>query len=135
MESIVEFALEPCSLNGVSVMSYSFPLTFTGGARTGRVHSSWPFAKLTIDQDTLRLNANLGEYVFLASDPLEIKTERHFLLRIPIGVRFHHSKEGTPSVLVFWTFRVNALFAILKETGFSEKCIGCADEIRGGMAR
>ena len=99
-------------------MAHAFPITITGGARTGWVHSSWPFARLTIWEDTLQLNAHLREYVFSAHEPLDIRVERHWLFGVAIGVRIIHSQAETPPVIVFWTFRVGRITALLGETPF-----------------
>jgi hypothetical protein len=103
-------------------MSNSLPIIITGGARAGRSHSSWPFAKLTIEKDTLYLEVpSHSDFVFSAKEELTICVEKHMLFRLPIGIRIHHQQGDTPQPIVFWYLRPQKLMNILRGTDFAEK--------------
>ena len=103
-------------------MFNALPIVITGGVRVGWKNSSWPFAKLTIEKDTLYLQGPLqSNLVFSAKEELEICVEKHCLLGLPIGIRIHHQQRETPEPIVFWYLRPKKLMNILKGTDFREK--------------
>ena len=102
-------------------MSFIAPIILTGGAKTGLVHSSWPFARLIIEPTQLVLHAHLKEFVFSSEDELEIAVARHVLFRIPTGIQILHNNPDYPDRVVFWYLRTQKLLDYLSITEFADK--------------
>lgn len=91
----------------------------TGGARIGMMNATWPFAKLTVTQDRLTLNATiLGKFTFKSTDIIAIQP----YTVIPFfgqGIRIQHRNGAYNSKIIFWTFKSPAtLISEIKQTGF-----------------
>lgn len=92
----------------------------TGGARIGIANATWPFAKLTVNKDTLTLNAGLiGKLIFYPSNIISIEPYIGTTATIGQGVKINHNVSGYNSKVVFIT-RGNAADLINKiaQTGF-----------------
>ncbi|WP_426671335.1 hypothetical protein ACPPVU_08870 [Mucilaginibacter sp. McL0603] len=91
----------------------------TGGARIGMANATWPFAKLTVNKDTLTLNAGiLGKLVFNPSNIVSIEPYSGITV-IGSGIQINHNVSGYNPKVIFWTFD-NPLVLInkIKQTGF-----------------
>lgn len=94
----------------------------TGGAQIGWVNATWPFARLSAQQNQLVLNASLiGKYSFTPEQVVAI--EKYTL--IPLlgwGLRIHHNIPTYPKKIVFWCFgSPQSLIGKIEETGFVAK--------------
>ncbi|NJO86834.1 MAG: hypothetical protein HC821_01915 [Lewinella sp.] len=74
-----------------------------GGARVGGRKVAWPFARLTVSPEELRLNVRLvGKFSFTPSDVEALEA----LINYPLlgrGIRIHHQNPDYPELLVFYT--------------------------------
>jgi hypothetical protein len=74
-------------------------MTFTGGARLGWVHATWPFGRLKVSRDQLTISlAIVGQYTFAPSEVSELQ-------RCGIasnGVRIVHTRSDYPETIIFW---------------------------------
>lgn len=93
--------------------------TLTGGARIGNANASFPFAKLDVDKNVLKINASIvGNLVFQAKDIIELKPYKS----IPIignGIKVIHRIENYSSEVIFWTMKdPNIVLKEIEKTGF-----------------
>ncbi|WP_316634520.1 hypothetical protein [uncultured Flavobacterium sp.] len=93
--------------------------TLTGGARIGRANASYPFAKLDVDKNVLKINASIvGNLIFQAKDIIELKPYRS----IPVignGIKVIHRIESYNSEVIFWTFKdPDFVLKEIEKTGF-----------------
>lgn len=76
----------------------SATVEFTGGARLGWVHATWPFGRLSISPGRLRISlAFVGQYTFAPSEVSE-------LARFGIasnGIRIVHTRSDYPETIIF----------------------------------
>jgi len=70
-----------------------------GGARLDMFNASFPFAKLTVFRDALRLNCLGQEYVFPRSEVAALARHRGLF---STGLLIHHSVPRYPQLVVFW---------------------------------
>jgi len=88
----------------------------TGGARIGMARATWPFATLTVNRDTLRLNAGIiGDLIFSPADVISIEPYNVFVSQ---GIRINHSVGNYNKDVVFLTSGINALIEEIRQTGF-----------------
>jgi hypothetical protein len=89
----------------------------TGGARIGMANATWPFATLTVNKDTLQLNATiLGKLLFRPGDIVSIVPYSSF---ISSGLKINHRVAGYKDQVIFWTFGNSAdLIKRIEQTGF-----------------
>ncbi|MBN1378319.1 MAG: hypothetical protein JXA04_03705 [Gammaproteobacteria bacterium] len=79
-------------------------LMCTGGARIGWANATWPFAKLIVTAEKLKLNVSfLGGYEFHKGQIISIK-KYGFIPIIGRGIRIKHNIASYPQKIVFWTF-------------------------------
>jgi hypothetical protein len=77
-------------------------MTFSqiGGARLGLFNATWPFAKLVVDPEELRLTVLGIKFAFPRASITKISKYSRF---VSTGLRIEHSKKRVPSFIVFWT--------------------------------
>lgn len=93
--------------------------TLTGGARIGRANATYPFAKLFVEKNILKINASLvGNLVFQPQDIISIEP----YTMIPIlgqGIKINHCIENYNPKVIFWTFKdPNFVINEIKKVGF-----------------
>ncbi|CAN5189899.1 hypothetical protein BH10PSE17_BH10PSE17_18560 [soil metagenome] len=103
--------------------------SFIGGARMGWVNASWPFAKLTVRTDRVRL-ASLRTFDFAPQDVVGF--ERYgWVPVIATGVRIRHNRLDYPDRIVFWTLgRPQTVFEAIDEAGFVPSGRGIERSVR-----
>jgi hypothetical protein len=91
----------------------------TGGARIGMANASWPFAKLTVNKNTLILNAGLiGKLVFSPANIISIEPYNGTAL-FSSGIKINHNVNGYNPKVIFCTFdNPSALINRIAQTGF-----------------
>lgn len=94
--------------------------TKTGGARIGWLNTSWPFAHLSANHDTLTVSARpFGTYSFSPEQTLSV--EKYVL--IPVfawGIRVRHRVHDYPERIIFWSFgNPDELLAGIRNSGFT----------------
>lgn len=93
--------------------------TLTGGARIGKANASFPFAKLEVDKNVLKINASIiGNLIFRPKDIIELKPYKS----IPVignGIKVIHRIENYSSEVIFWTMKdPNIVLKEIEKTGF-----------------
>jgi len=91
----------------------------TGGARIGMMNATWPFAKLLVNKNELRLNASIiGNLSFTPPDIISIEPYTSIPL-LGRGIRIYHNVESYSPKVIFWTFSdPGVLIMRIKQTGF-----------------
>ncbi len=87
--------------------------TLTGGARIGRSYATFPFAKLFVDKNVLKINASIaGSLVFQPKDIISIEPYRQ-------GIRINHRVMNYNPKVIFSAFK-DPVFIIdeIKKVGF-----------------
>ena len=94
----------------------------TGGAKIGRVNTSYPFATLYVDENTLKIDASLaGNVIFQPQDIISIKPYKAIPL-IGQGIKILHRVENYKQNVIFWTTKdPEFVISQIKQTGFLEK--------------
>ncbi len=88
----------------------------TGGAKIGLGHTTWPFAKLTVNRNVLQLNASIiGNLYFRPSDIISIEPSS-FLSGG--GIKINHRVEKYSSKVIFFTLGGSDLINRIESTGF-----------------
>ena len=90
----------------------------TGGARIGWVNATWPFAKLTVTDQTLKLNVSfIGKYEFHKGDIIRI-TKYGLIPILASGIKIEHNIVSYPKSIIFWTLSSpKKLIASIEQTG------------------
>lgn len=91
-------------------------VAFTGGARLGWVHATWPFGRLSISPGQLTISlAFAGQYTFAPSEVSELQ-------RCGIasnGIRVVHTRPDCPETIIFWCGgRAQQVLDALARAGF-----------------
>lgn len=88
----------------------------TGGANIGFGRTTWPFAKLMVNKNELRLNASiLGNLYFRPSDIVSIEPPSLFFGG---GIKINHRVNGYSAKVVFLTFGSRDLIKRIEDSGF-----------------
>lgn len=88
----------------------------TGGANIGFGRASWPFAKLLVNKNELRLNASIiGNVYFRPSDIISIEPSSLFS---GAGIKINHRVNGYPAKVIFLTSGSRGLIKRIEDTGF-----------------
>jgi hypothetical protein len=92
-------------------------MTFSqiGGARLGLFNATWPFAKLVVEPEELKLSVLGIKFVFPKASITKIGKYTRF---VSTGLRIEHSKKRVPSFIVFWTPNFSALSKELAALGY-----------------
>lgn len=90
-------------------------MTFRGGARLGLFTATWPFARLTLDQDLLTLKVFSREYRLKKE---EVRGLEYFRGWFSVGVKVVHTTSDMDSHAVFWSFQPQKILNEAKELGF-----------------
>ncbi|MEM7370364.1 MAG: hypothetical protein AAF587_17275 [Bacteroidota bacterium] len=96
-------------------------LTFTGGARVGRLNASMPLAKLTVTPTRLELRAAvIGSFSFRPEDVISIQP----YVQIPVlgqGIKIVHRVKTYKPKMIFWSFQnPESMIQKIRETGFMD---------------
>lgn len=88
----------------------------TGGANIGFGRATWPFAKLLVNKNELRLNASIiGNLYFRPSDIISIEPSSLFS---GAGIKINHRVNGYSAKVVFLTSGRRDLIKRIESTGF-----------------
>jgi len=92
-------------------------VTETGGGAIGRIRATWPFARLNVNSNVLKLSISLmGTVVFRPSDIVSIEVINDIRGR---GIKIYHHVSGYNSNIVFYTKDdVGSLLESIRQTGF-----------------
>jgi len=108
---------------------YGSPIhTWTGGVRLDGYQATWPFAKLLMGPEALRLKLVFRpELVFHRGEIAQLHVYQN---SIPLvgklfnGIRFMHGKPGYPETVIFWYFGdVDAVARELVTRGFAAQMV------------
>jgi hypothetical protein len=72
-----------------------------GGARIGMMNATWPFAKLVVDTNELRLYSMLHRISFKKADIIKISVVSYVPF-IAQGIKFEHVVPKYNKHIVFW---------------------------------
>ena len=88
----------------------------TGGANIGFARATWPFAKLLVNKNELRLNASIiGNLYFRPSDIISIEPSSLFS---GAGIKINHRVNEYNAKIVFLTSGGRDLIKRIENTGF-----------------
>ena len=88
----------------------------TGGASIGFGRATWPFAKLLVNKNELRLNASIiGNVYFRASDIISIEPSSLFS---GAGIKINHRVNEYSAKVIFLTSGSRDLIKRIENTGF-----------------
>src|SRR6202012_6162260 len=88
----------------------------TGGANIGFGRATWPFAKLLVNKNELRLNASLlGNLTFRPSDIISIEPSSLFS---GAGIKINHRVNEYSAKVIFLTSGSRDLIKRIEDTGF-----------------
>jgi hypothetical protein len=88
----------------------------TGGANIGFCRATWPFAKLLVNKNELRLNASIiGNVYFRPSDVISIEPSSLFS---GAGIKINHRVNGYSRKVIFLTSGSRDLIKRIEDTGF-----------------
>ena len=88
----------------------------TGGANIGFGRATWPFAKLMVNKNELRLNASiLGNLYFRPSDIISIESSSLFS---GAGIKINHRINGYNAKVIFLTSGSRDLIKRIEDCGF-----------------
>ncbi len=88
----------------------------TGGGRFGKVRNSWPFVKLTIDDDGISMKTMLQEVRMKREWIQAIILQKYFFNYIFI---FKHNEPAIEKEIEFWSFSPNPVVIDLRSKGYS----------------
>jgi hypothetical protein len=88
----------------------------TGGAEIGMFRMTWPFAKLTVNKDLLKLSCSIaGTFYFTPADIISIEP---YGLLFKTGIKINHTVGKYNPKIIFTSTRGTQLINQIKQTGF-----------------
>jgi hypothetical protein len=87
-----------------------------GGGKFGKVQNSWPFVKLTIEDDSISMKTILQEVRLKREWIQAIILQKYFLNYRFI---FKHNEPTIDKVIEFWSFSPDPVVNALKSKGYS----------------
>ena len=89
----------------------------TGGAKVGMIRMTWPFAKLSVDKNTLKLDCSIaGTFIFRPGDVISIVPGGY---AFKTGIQIKHNVSDYYSTIIFTTTENAAgLIGRIEQTGF-----------------
>ena len=87
-----------------------------GGGKIGMVSSSWPFGKLSINDNEITLNIGIRDVQFKREDIQSILFKRGLINKRFI---FIHENKKIKKVVEFWTFSPDPVLADFRVAGYS----------------
>jgi hypothetical protein len=87
-----------------------------GGGKIGMVSSSWPFGKLSINDNEITLNIGIRDAKFKREDIQSILFKRGLINKRFI---FIHENKKIKKVVEFWTFSPDPVLADFRVEGYS----------------
>ena len=87
-----------------------------GGGKFGKVQNSWPFVKLTINNDGISMRTIIQEVQMKRGSIREIILQRGFFNSRFV---FKHDDPTIKQELEFWTFSPDSIANALKSQGYS----------------
>jgi hypothetical protein len=101
------------------------PYVETGGLRWGQslwsaANATWPFARIYVSADHLRLSVNVGKLWKRSFDfeRFEVRQIRRKRGLFSVGLIVEHGKPEYPPFILFWTFRYKILCGALRRLGY-----------------
>jgi hypothetical protein len=105
----------------------------TGGAKIGLAHATWPFAKLTVNKNQLRLSASIiGNLYFRPADIMSIEPSSLFS---GAGIKINHRVNGYSKKVIFLTTGGRNLIKQIEETGFLTNTSPIPAEVEAEIAK
>jgi hypothetical protein len=93
-------------------------MTFRGGARVGIFNATWPFAKLSMNGDSVRLKVFSKTYELKKNEVTRLEGFRGWFSS---GVKIMHSSTGLDPHVVFWSSSSHDILAVARKLGFEIK--------------
>jgi hypothetical protein len=103
----------------------------TGGARIGMMNASWPFAKLQVNKNELKLNVSImGNLHFTPSDVISIEPYQANQL-LGGGIKINHRVENYNEKVIFQGFGSSKdLISRIRQTGFLDNANTIPADVR-----
>ena len=92
-----------------------------GGGKFGKVQNSWPFVKLTINEDGISMRTIIQEVQLKRESIRAIILHRGFLNSRFV---FKHDDPAIKKEIEFWTFSPDSIANALKSQGYSVSEVG-----------
>jgi len=94
-------------------------MMFRGGLHVGdsyynAINATWPFAKLSIEKESIALFSPIGNPRFSHTQITKLSKYSGFFSK---GLKIEHTADQPPFI-VFWTFDLPAVKRCLEENGF-----------------
>ena len=86
-----------------------------GGTRLGFFNATWPFAKISVSQDTLELKCFSKKYKFEKDQIIDLREYNGMMSK---GLLIEHKLNDYPEHIVFWTFKFERLKHSLEKFGY-----------------
>ncbi|MFD2287007.1 hypothetical protein GJU39_09655 [Pedobacter petrophilus] len=108
-----------------------FEIEELGGAYIGNGRATWPFAKLMVNKNELRLNASiLGNLYFRPADILSIELFSGFLRS---GIKIRHRVNGYNQKVIFLSSGSRELITRIANTGFLNNTSPIPADVEAGI--
>lgn len=93
-------------------------ISFTGGSRIGAVNETFPFSKLIIAPQKLRLKTTFSGSLEFSSNEIVAVVEVNFVPFLARGIKIVHQKPGYKENVIFWSLKdPKKIIRVLKEKG------------------
>ena len=89
--------------------------TQIGGARIGCFNATWPFAKIEISENQIKLFVLGKSYEFQKEESLQLK-KCHGLFNK--GLQIKTTNINYPNILIFWSFNLKQLINNLEKMNY-----------------
>ena len=96
-------------------MDIESQFTQKGGARLDNFNPTWPFAKLFVSREKVKLKVFSKEYQFDKSQIIGLREYNGILFK---GMIIEHNKREYPHHVVFWTFNFKKLKKNVEIVGY-----------------
>ena len=90
----------------------------TGGLRIGEINLTFPFAKISVDQNSIEIKSMFKSepYIFKKNGIINLKKYSGL---ISSGLQIEHKKSEIPPLVVFWSFKLPELISELRNKNYS----------------
>jgi hypothetical protein len=86
-----------------------------GGARFDFFNATWPFVKIYVSPNTIKLKCFSKKYTFEKDQIVDL---REYAGMMSKGLLIEHKHKNYPHHMVFWTFKFNRLKHNLERLGY-----------------